>query len=281
MLIIILVVVSVLLLVQSVRLRWVRDEAKVAATSLLEQEQLTSLGRMVAGIAHELNTPLSAMSCSIMTQKKATTMIEAAVADLSASDKDPLASLKKCSKALQALQSSDEVIDQALVRTRQLVRVLRLAGRGESDEMQPIDVNGMIKDALILLGHELKSGVSVRTELGSVKAVAGWPGALGQVVLNLVLNARQALGDQGEITITTEMQGGKVVVTVADNGPGLPQGCAQRLFKAGFTTKTADEGTGLGLYICHNIVEDHNGQIQASNQPDSGAKFVMTLPAID
>ncbi|MFT5233374.1 MAG: two-component system sensor histidine kinase HupT/HoxJ [Candidatus Krumholzibacteriia bacterium] len=272
-------VVILLLMVQSMRLNEARREAQIAAASLLEQEQLTALGRMVAGIAHELNTPLSAMSSSVGTQKKAAVMMDAAVAEMSAPGVDPAESLAKCDKALRALRASEEVVDLAVTRTTQLVRVLRLAGRGENDETQPVDVNVMIKDSILLLGHELKSGVSVTLNLGQVKTVPGWPGALGQVVLNLVQNARQALGDSGVITVTSEMRADKVVIIVSDDGPGLPSGCSQKLFKPGFTTKTAANGTGLGLYISGNIVRRHNGEINASNRPEGGAEFVITLPS--
>jgi len=279
-LIISLVIVVFLLLAQSLRLHWSRQEAKVAAESLLEQEQLTALGRMVAGIAHELNTPLSAMSCSLGTKKRAADMMDAAVAEMSKPGADQTASLEKCEKALRALRSSDEIVDLALTRTSHLVRVLRVAGRGESDETQPVDLNEMINDSILLLSHELKSGVVVNLELGEIKAVAGWPGALGQVVLNLVQNARQALGDVGEITVRSQMVNDEVVLTVADNGPGLPAGCAQRLFKPGFTTKSAEEGTGLGLYICANIVERHHGKIKGANRPDGGAEFVVGIDEV-
>ncbi|MFT7700250.1 MAG: signal transduction histidine kinase [Candidatus Krumholzibacteriia bacterium] len=99
------------------------------------------------------------------------------------------------------------------------------------------------------------------------------------MVLNLVQNARQALGDSGVITVTSEMRADKVVIIVSDDGPGLPSGCSQKLFKPGFTTKTAANGTGLGLYISGNIVRRHNGEINASNRPEGGAEFVITLPS--
>jgi signal transduction histidine kinase len=134
-------VVVLLLMAQSMRLQGARREAQVAASSLLEQEQLTALGRMVAGVAHELNTPLSAMSSSVGTQKKAAEMMDAAVAEMSAPGIDPAESLVKCEKALRALRASDEVVDLvisncviALAPDKQLVfdeifRLLKPGGR--------------------------------------------------------------------------------------------------------------------------------------------------------
>jgi len=136
-----------------------------------------------------------------------------------------------------------------------------------------------VQGTLLLLQHELKNAVEVKLALSEVKPVPGWPGPLGQVLLNLVLNARQALGDRGTITISTAMDADRVVIKVADDGPGLPAGCAERLFKPGFTTKDADGGTGLGLYITRKIMERHQGVIAAKNRPDGGAEFVVTLPS--
>ncbi len=267
-----------LLLIQSVRLWYQGHELTTATEALLEREQLVTLGRLMAGIAHELNTPLGAVCCSVGTRQKAVAMIDEAAAALADSTTDHDHHLKRVNKALKALHSTDPVLGQALERTTQLIRELRLAGRGESDAPQPVDINALVEGTLLLLQHELRHGIEVKLESGEVQSVPGWPGPLGQVLLNLVLNARQVLGEQGTITITTVMAADQVVVTVADNGPGLPERCAERLFKAGFTTKDVDNGTGLGLYIARKIMERHQGSIKAGNGPDGGAVFTVIMP---
>ncbi len=273
-----LLVAILLLLVQSLRLHHRNKEFAIATEALLARAELVTLGRLMAGIAHELNTPLGAVFCSLGTRQKAVSIIDEAARGLANKDADQEALLGRIGKALGALHSTDRVLDEGLTRTQQLIRELRLAGRGEEDAPQPVDVNDLVHSTLLLLQHELKSTVEITLELGQLRPVPGWPGPLGQVFLNLVLNARQALGEKGTITITTAMDGDKVVVTVADDGPGLPAGCAEKLFKPGFSTKTVDEGTGLGLFIVRKILARHLGKISASNRPTGGAEFVVKLP---
>jgi signal transduction histidine kinase len=159
-----------------------------------------------------------------------------------------------------------------------LVRQLRLAGRGDKEEPVPVEVNALIEGTLVLLTHELKNEVTVDLKLAQVPPVLGWPGALGQVFLNLILNAQQALAGPGTVTVVSGVEHGQVVVKVADTGPGLPAGCQDKLFSPGWTTKSQEEGTGLGLFISKGIVERHAGRIEARNDPSGGAVFVVTLP---
>lgn len=275
-----LLVVILLLVIQSVRLRRRDEEFAVTTKALLDREELATLGRLMAGIAHELNTPLGAVCCSVGTRQKAVTMIDEAVVGLADPDADHEVHLAQVDKALTALHGTDPVLNEALKRTNQLIRELRLAGRGEEDTPQPVDVNSLVEGTLLLLQHELKNTVTVKLELGDVPTVPGWSGPLGQVLLNLVMNARQAVGEQGTITISTAKIDDKVVVTVTDDGPGLPPGCADQLFRAGYTTKGADEGTGLGLFIVRRILTRHQGRIAAANGPGGGAEFKVTLPTI-
>jgi len=231
-----LLIVILLLVLQSARLYRREQEFAVATEALLQREQLATLGRLLAGIAHELNTPLGAVCCSVNTRQKAVAMIDEAVAGLESGEGDRSAMLERTHKALRALHGTDPVLHEALNRTNQLIRELRLAGRGEQDEPQPVDVNELVQGTLLLLQHELRNRGEVKLELGEVLPVPGWPGPLGQVLLNLVMNANQVVGEKGTITISTAMNGDEVVVKVSDDGPGLPAGCRERLFHPGFTT---------------------------------------------
>jgi signal transduction histidine kinase len=122
--------------------------------------------------------------------------------------------------------------------------------------------------------------VTVDLRLGDLPTVTGWAGPLGQVFLNLILNAQQAMSGPGTITVTSSASAGEVTVTVGDSGPGLPDHCRERLFEPGFSTKSQDEGTGLGLFISRRIVERHGGRITADNGPEGGAVFTVVLPAV-
>lgn len=272
--------VLVLFILQTVRL-WRRERHfREWADSLEKQEKMATMGHLLAGIAHELNTPLGAVSCSLDTAKRGLAKVGEALEEI---EKTPLeapatASLAKAQKALTLVQGNEPVLDQALTRTGQLVRQLRLTGRGDTEHPVSVDVNDLINGTLILLTHELKNDVMVDLQLSDVPVISGWPGPLGQVFLNLILNAQQAIEGSGKIVITSGVEKGQVIVKVSDDGPGLPIGHRQRIFLPGWTSKSEEEGTGLGLFISKRIVERHSGNITAGNSDSGGAEFVVTLP---
>jgi signal transduction histidine kinase len=275
-----LALVLILFLVQTVRL-WRRDrQIQALVQSVEHQEKMATLGHLLAGIAHELRTPLGAVSCSLDTARRGLVKVEEVLAELGESTQEPgaAAALERGGKALKIIQANEPVLDQALARTGQLVRQLRLAGRGDEEVPVPVDVNDLVEGALVLLTHELKNEVKMDLRLGEVLPVLGWPGPLGQVFLNLILNAQQAIAGPGTVTVTSGVEDGQVVVKVGDTGPGLPAGCQDKLFTPGWTTKSEEKGTGLGLFISKRIVERHRGRIEADNGPSGGAVFVVTLP---
>ncbi len=275
-----LVLVLILFVVQTVRLRQRERQFQVMADSFEHREKMAALGNLLAGIAHELNTPLGAVSCSLDTAKRALGKMGDALEEIERSPLDAGAAEKmaRVKKALKIVQDNEPVLDQALARIGQLVRQLRLAGRGDHEEPVPVDVNALVEGTLILLTHELKKDVTVDLQLGEIPPVNGWPGPLGQVFLNLILNAQQAIEGPGRIIVFSGVENGKVVVKVSDTGSGLPAGCLEKLFTPGWTTKSEDEGTGLGLFISKRIVERHAGRIEAGNGESGGAVFVVTLP---
>ena len=187
--------------------------------------------------------------------------------------------LARAKKALSLVQGNEPVLDQALTRTGQLVRQLRLTGRGDTEQPVPVDVNDLIEGTLILLTHELKNDVTVDLQLGDVPPVNGWPGPLGQVFLNLILNAQQAMEGTGT---DRDHQRGRKWPGDREGGRRLAPGCRighrKRIFQPGWTSKSEDEGTGLGLFISQRIVERHAGNITAGNSDSGGAEFVVTLP---
>jgi len=276
-----LVLILLLFVVQTIRL-WRRDrQARFLADSIENQEKMATMGHLLAGIAHELRTPLGAVSCCLDTDRRAVDKMAEALVELEKSPLDAAGAekLAKVEKALKIVDASKPVLEQALERIGQLVRQLRLAGRGDHEDPVAVDVNGLVEGSLILLTHELKQGVEVDLQLQEIPPVRGWPGPLGQVFLNLIQNAGQAMEGSGKITVTSGADNGQVTVKVSDTGPGLPAGYEDKLFSPGWTTKHENDGTGLGLFISKRIVERHGGQIRADNGDSGGAVFVVTLPA--
>lgn len=295
-----LILLVLLFCVQTVRLhRRERHMAKLAV-KMVHHERMIALGRLLAGIAHEMNTPLGAVDCSLNTRRRAMSKIQGVLAEFTDTD---LAD--KLSPILSAAEATDPVLDEALGRLRGLVGQLRQAMQPDSvnldalldsqpmvcggeripccdsDDPTPgemVQVNEVIEGSLLLLRHELKQGVEVDLQLTDVSPVRGWRGAVGQVVLNLLVNARQAIGDSGRIIVSTSQDQDQVCVTIADTGCGLPVGVGDQIFEPHFTTKAEDEGTGLGLFISRMIVRAHGGTISAENRPDCGAVFTVCLP---
>lgn len=276
-----LVLVLLLFVVQTVRLQRRERHFQVLADSIESQEKMAAMGRLLAGIAHELNTPLGAVSCSMDLAKRALVKMGEALEETDRIGLDAGAeeNLIRARKALKIVEDNEPILDQALLRIGQLVRQLRLVGRGDHDDPVPVDVNALIEGTLVLLTHELKQDVTMDLQLGNISPVNGWPGPLGQVFLNLILNAQQAIEGPGRISVVSGVENGRVVVKVSDSGPGLPDGCREKLFSPGWTTKSEDEGTGLGLFISRRIVERHDGTIEAGNDESGGAVFVVSLPA--
>jgi signal transduction histidine kinase len=276
-----LILVLLLFIIQTIRLRRRERHFEIFYGNFEHQDKMATLGHLLAGLAHELRTPLGAVSCSLDTDRRAVGKLVEILGELEKAplDEENQAKLAKAIKALNILQASDPVLDQALERIGQLVRQLRLAGRGDKEEPASLEVNALIEGTLVLLSHELKHDVTVDLQLGEIPEVSGWAGPLGQVFLNLILNAQQALEGPGSITVTSRATGKEVTVTVSDTGPGLPDSCREQLFEPGWSTKSEDEGTGLGLFISRRIVERHGGRITAENGSHGGAVFTVILPA--
>jgi signal transduction histidine kinase len=275
-----LVLIILLFLLQTWRLMGRSRDLAAATSSLVKQEKMASLGMMLAGIAHELNTPLGAVACTLDTRKRALSLLTEALGALENAN-DPAAAgehLARARKALRVAQETEPVLDEAMNRAEELVKSLRLHGRGQTEQPAAVDVNPLLEGTLVLLRHELKNEVELDLDLGEVPPVLGWKGPLGQVFLNLIVNARQALGGPGRIGITSAVVDGQVVVTVTDSGSGLPPGDPEQLFAPGWTTKSEDDGTGLGLFISRKIIRQHpGGSLTAANGPAGGAVFTVTL----
>jgi signal transduction histidine kinase len=156
---------------------------------------------------------------------------------------------------------------------------LRVFTRAPDDVWQPVDLHEEIESSLTLLGHLLRDRIAVERRFEVIGPVECVRSQLDQVLLNLLANAAQAISGPGTIAIETRREGDRVVVRVADSGPGIPADVLPRVFDPFFTTKPVGEGTGLGLSISYEIVKRHGGEIQAESPAGGGAVFTIRLPA--
>ena len=220
-------------------------------------EKMASIGLLAAGVAHEVNTPLTGISS--FTQM----LLEGADAD------DPRTRL---------LQKIERQTFRAAKIVNGLLNLSRPAQAGA--DMAPVDINGVINDVLALLEHQLQlHHVTVRRELSDRPLVVmGLEHKLQQVFLNLLLNARDAMPKGGWLSVTTRDQAGHAVVEVADTGSGIPNEYLARIYDPFFTTKAIGQGTGLGLSITYGIVREHEGSIDCESSVGQGTRFILEFP---
>jgi two-component system, NtrC family, sensor kinase len=218
-------------------------------------EKMASIGLLAAGVAHEVNTPLTGISSF-------TQML------------------------LQGAQPEDpktkvlEKIERQTFRAAKIVNGLLNLARPTQTDAGPVEVNAVINDVLSLLEHQFRTGrIQVRKELSTeVPVVQGIEYKLQQVFLNLFLNARDAMPRGGWLTIATRIDGAVARVEISDTGSGIPAEQMSRIYDPFFTTKELGKGTGLGLSITYGIVQEHGGTITCDSIVGQGTRFALSLP---
>jgi signal transduction histidine kinase len=248
------------------------DQLQRAQDELVRSEKMASMGRLVAGIAHEINNPVNAVV-------NTAGPLEATLEDIAGKEG------RIDGDAVRDVKEMIRVIQRGARRTKEIVQALHNYSRGDDDRVVEVDLQRSIDETLDLLRHHLKNGITVERQYGDVGRVRGRT-TLNQVFMNLLTNAAQALGTRqeatgqgGTIAIKTARKDSKVVITVTDDGPGIPPDVLPRIFDPFFTTKDVGEGSGLGLSIVHGIVERHGGTIAVDSEVGRGTSFTITLPS--
>ncbi|UCD64434.1 MAG: hypothetical protein JSW34_03100 [Candidatus Zixiibacteriota bacterium] len=234
---------------------------------LVQSAKMASLGNLVAGIAHEINTPLGAIHSNSNLAARALDKVAEAL--------DPG---EEIHQSLRVLRDMNAVTQKASGRIDTVIRALRNFARLDEAERKRVDLHEGIESALTVLPQPAGKNISVVRRFGELPEVSCFPSQVNQVVMNLVLNSMEAIDSEGTVTITTRRDGDGVVVDVADTGCGIPPQDQQRVFDPGYTTKGVGVGTGLGLSICHQIVESHGGRIDLTSKPGEGTVVTVRLP---
>ncbi len=267
-------------------LREAHEALKLAQQQLLHSEKMASLGRLVAGVAHELNNPISFVLGNVHALKKYSERmgryIDAVHAGLS---DEALADLRvklRIEHLLQDLPSLIEGTVEGAQRTADIVNGLKRFSAVDSGSREPVDLNTVITRAIHWIRKGSTCDIEVAWEPGEPCVVTGSAGQLQQVVMNLLQNACDAAAADGRhavLQLGCAASGERMRLTLRDNGPGIPEQYLSRIFEPFFTTKPVGKGTGLGLSISYGIVEQHGGTLTARNHPEGGAEFVLELPA--
>ncbi len=242
-------------------------EQEAANRRLKDLYRMAALGRLLAGCVHEIGTPAG----SILSNND---VFSRALGSLKAMDLPPEAA--KLVEAMSELNAVDRV---ACERISGVIRAVKRLSRGGRERKSKADLNELLLQALQLVRHEFRERIKVETDLGELPEVECYPDLLGQVFLNVLVNAGQAIEGEGRVTVRARFEDGAAHVWFTDTGRGIEPADGARVFEYGFTTKPPGVGTGLGLAISREIVEAHGGSIGFESRPGRGTTFHVTIPA--
>jgi len=273
--------------------------ARVEA-ELIEAQKLEAVGRLAAGIAHEINTPVQFVGDSIEFLDGAHRDVFELIGEWRRADA-ALSAGEPPSHVLERLRAAEERCDlpylldnvpkafarshEGLGRVAEIVRSMKDFAHRDSREQQPVDLNRAITSTLTIARGEYKHVADMVAELGELPPVVCHRGEISQVVLNLVVNAAHAItdgigtsGGRGCITVRTCCDGDAITIEVADTGTGIPETVRARIFEPFYTTKEVGRGTGQGLAIARSVVTPHGGDLTFQTEMGVGTTFRIRLP---
>jgi signal transduction histidine kinase len=271
---------------------WVDEytrELKHTQAQLIQTEKMSSLGQMVAGIAHEINNPVSFIAGNLPHVNDYAEDLMKLIQLYDASITDPPSEIQTLSDEIdldflkEDLPKTLHSMDIGVERIRQIVVSLRNFSRVDVSTSKETDIHEGIDNTLVLLSNRLKYGIDVVKDYGELPLIECYPAQLNQVFMNLLANAIDALSETSEtehkqILIRTEAKSKEIFITIQDNGIGIPNELKKKLFDPFFTTKPVGKGTGLGLAVSYKIIEKHNGTIDVDSHRGKGTKFTIRIP---
>jgi two-component system sensor histidine kinase HupT/HoxJ len=260
------------------------EDLKRTQQQLLHSEKMASLGRLVAGVAHELNNPISFVLGNVHALRRYAERLGQYIERLhDPHDQEELARLREDLRIDRILEDLPSLMDgtiEGAERTRDIVDSLKRFSVVDRDQARPFNLTEVIERAVNWVRKASPERFQVELDLPEGINVVGSSGQIQQVVMNLVQNACDATTDVGEprLAISARRVGPQVEVRFQDNGPGIPESHLPHVFEPFFTTKPVGKGTGLGLAISYGLAEKHGGRLEAANAPEGGALFTLRLP---
>jgi signal transduction histidine kinase len=268
---------------QAATLRKQRDDLETAMhdlrstqEQLVMKEKMASLGRLVAGIAHEINSPIGAVNSSSDVAERCVNRIEETLQQ--ATSLQDLQQPGRLRKALTLLRENVQVVKTAGARVSTLVRSLRNFARLDEAEVQRVNIHDGIESSLTLLGNELTTRIDVVKKFGSVPEIQCYPAELNQVFMNILKNAVEAIEGTGGINITTFMVDDRVSICFSDTGRGIEAERLSRIFDFGFGVGESRVKMGSGLSSAYSIVQKHEGEIEVESKLGKGTTVTIHLP---
>jgi signal transduction histidine kinase len=253
-----------------------------ARRQLLQSEKLAAIGQLAAGVAHEINNPVGYVYSNLQS-------LESYLTDLfrltdAVDTADSLNSLKAIKQNIDYDFVRDDLKDllsesrEGIERVKTIISAMKDFSHIEEEEFKPADIQRGIETTLNVVNNELKYKAEVVRDFRDLPPVECIISQINQVVMNLLVNAAQAIDEFGEIRIRTRQEEDSVIIEVEDTGRGISQDNINRIYEPFFTTKPIGKGTGLGLSLSFNIVEKHSGHIEVDSTPGTGTCFRITLP---
>jgi len=275
------------------------EELQESQEQVIQSEKMSSLGQMVAGVAHEINTPLGYVSSNINSLKENFSELRTIFSKLdeillvvkqpgreSVSITKQLVSTLRAYRKLRGpelMQESEQLIndgDYGLMEMSKLVKTLKDFSRIDRQSTEQVDVHDCIKSSITIASNHIRdNNVEVVENYASLPKISCFPSKLNQLFLNIITNACQAMAAKGgQLLIVTERQQEHVVIRFADQGIGMDKETQQKMFDPFFTSKNVGEGTGLGMSIAYKIIEAHSGKIDVESTIDKGTVISIALP---
>ena len=263
-----------------------------AHDQLLQSEKMASIGQLAAGVAHEINNPIGFVNSNMGTLRHYVGTLMSVIdgydqAVQRAAPGTPLAAeIEAIGREAELGYLKDDIADlvresmEGLKRVRDIVQALKDFSHVGQTDWQYADVHAGLDTTLNIVANEIKYKATVEKQYGRLPEVKCMASQLNQVFMNLLVNAAQAIGNRGVITIATGAANGWVWIRISDTGCGIPQQNLKRVFEPFFTTKPVGSGTGLGLSLSYSIVNKHGGRIEVASTPDVGTTFTIHLPLV-
>lgn len=249
---------------------------------LIQSEKMASLGLLVAGVAHELNNPVSYVDSNLeFIEEYAENLahiVKACTDSGNPSDQHQKPDADHLETLLQTLRELISSSREGTDRIKKIVLDLRIFSRTEDQGLMMVDLHDGLESTLNLLAKEYRDRITVHRAYGNLPRVECYPGQINQVFMNLLQNAAQAILNRGDVWITTETVGTQIRISIRDNGAGIVESDLARIFDPFFTTKPVGSGTGLGLSISYGIIEKHGGKLRVRTSMNEGTTLMIELP---
>lgn len=265
------------------------QKLKFSQAQILQQEKMASIGQLAAGVAHEINNPIGFIASNLRTLERHLEklncyhgLLEAWINEQSASGAPEDIQQKRRSLKIDfVLEDIQELIHESsdgTERIRKIVQNLGAFSRVDQVDYGEVDLNECLESTLAIAWNEIKYKAKVEKDYSPLPLVSCYPQQLNQVFLNLLINATQAIENNGEIKIRTWQESNRAKIAISDNGAGISEENRNRIFEPFFTTKDVGKGTGLGLSISYEIIQKHGGEISVASSVGEGTTFTITLP---